>query len=352
MSEALSIQLETTSLPLTRPEHTGLLVGVAEGAEVALDLAELVARHSAVGIAELKASGELKGSFREFHVLYGRPDDGPLRRIVLIGLGKREKLSLDTVRSVAAKGARTLRRLHCDTMVVDPTSFFGLEPAAVARACAEGVVLGIHRFKKRIKQAPEDFPFRRLVLLSPPELEPELLESASRGVVVAEATRRAREIANEPGATMTPRLLAEECEAAGRRWGFDVEAFGPEELMKMNMGGLLAVGRGSEEPCRLIVMRHRPRLAGGGEAELPRIALVGKGVTFDSGGISIKPSKGMHRMKYDMSGAAAVLGAMKAAARLEIGIDLLGIVPAAENMPSGRAYKPGDVLRMHSGHHV
>ncbi len=345
MEHVNTIEMETTSLPLRDPGHTALMVAVAEGPTLASNLRELVDRASPVGIGALEETGELRGKFKEFHILHIPPGAGPLRRIVLLGMGKPGSISYDTVRSAAAKTARTLRKLRCDTMLVDPSSFFGLEPYQVAQCVAEGIVLGIHRVHKRMKKPRREKGFRRLVLLCAQEESSRLLDGARRGVVAAEATIFARDVSNEPGVYLTPTDLASAAVDSGQLHGFEVEVFEEDRIEELGMGGIMAVGRGSDEPSRLILLRLKNEGA-------PRIALVGKGVTFDSGGVSLKPPKGMHKMKYDMGGAAAVLGAFQAAARLRIPLDLIGLIPSAENMPSGRSYKPGDVIAMHSGHHV
>ncbi len=172
-------------------------------------------------------------------------------------------------------------------------------------------------------------------------------ESATRAVQSAraggEATNYARRLVNLPANEVTPSGLAEQAMEIASRTGLEVQVLEPPQLRELGMGALLAVASGSEQPARLIVLRRRGREGG------PRVAFVGKGLTFDSGGISIKPADKMHVMKSDMAGAAAVLAAMRAAAEMKIDLDLMGVIPAAENLPSGRAYRPGDVLTAFGG---
>jgi leucyl aminopeptidase len=167
---------------------------------------------------------------------------------------------------------------------------------------------------------------------------------AERGRLIAESVCFARDLANEPGVSLPPRTLAERARTLAQEFALECQVLTEKELEAEGMAGILGVARGSEEPPRLIVLQHRPQK----KAESPTV-LVGKGVTFDSGGISIKPREGMEAMKYDMSGAAAVLGAMRAVALLKLPLHVVGLVPAVENLPSGKALKPGDILRYSNG---
>jgi leucyl aminopeptidase len=174
-----------------------------------------------------------------------------------------------------------------------------------------------------------------------------LAGGVERGRIIGEAVNLARDLINEPSSTLTPTELAERARETATRFGLDIDVLDETRMKEMGMGALLGVARGSDEPARLITLRYTPEGVGHAGSEV--IAIVGKGITFDSGGISIKPAEGMEKMKYDMSGAASTLAAMSAIAQLKPGVEVLGVMPATENMPSGRAYKPGDVLRAMSG---
>jgi len=177
------------------------------------------------------------------------------------------------------------------------------------------------------------------------ESESAAARGIERGRIVGEALNLARDLANEPSSTLTPTRLAEHAAESANKFGLSVDVLEPARMKDLGMGALLGVARGSAEPATLIVLRYTPATAANNEV----IAIVGKGITFDSGGISIKPADGMEKMKYDMSGAAATLAAMQAIAQLKPPINVIGLMPASENMPSGTAYKPGDVLRAMSG---
>jgi leucyl aminopeptidase len=178
-----------------------------------------------------------------------------------------------------------------------------------------------------------------------PAREPDVRRGVERGAIVADAMNFARDLGNEPGDKMTPRILADRATESAKELGLGIEVLDEQRLKELGMGALLGVARGSEEPARLIVLEYQPATAADDEV----LAFVGKGITFDTGGISIKPREGMEWMKYDMCGGAAVLGAMRAVAKLKPNRRVLGLVAAAENMPSGKAIKPGDVLRSYSG---
>jgi leucyl aminopeptidase len=173
-----------------------------------------------------------------------------------------------------------------------------------------------------------------------------LQQGAERGRIIGEAVNFTRDLANEPGGYLTPTILAERAQKVAKKFGLSIDVLDQRQMEKLGMGSLLGVSRGSDEPPKLIVMKYEPRKAGRKKGLL---ALVGKGITFDSGGISLKPGENMELMKYDMTGAATVIGAMQAIAQLKPSIPVLGVAPCAENLPSGKATKPGDILKAMTG---
>jgi leucyl aminopeptidase len=188
---------------------------------------------------------------------------------------------------------------------------------------------------------------REITLLFAGDTPPELVMAARRGQAIAEGMALARDLGNLPGNICNPRYLADVAVALGREHNFEVEVLEREDMAKLGMGSALSVGRASEQPCKFIVMKYH-----GAASDTKPVILVGKGVTFDTGGISLKPGDDLDMMKYDMCGAAAVLGAMKTATRLKLHINLVGIVPAVENMPGGNASRPGDVVISMSGQSI
>jgi len=211
------------------------------------------------------------------------------------------------------------------------------------RAVIEGAYVGLYAGGecKTRRELPEEIEELSLVGLA--DAQGNLARAAGVAEVAGRATNYARRLVNLPGNEVTPTRLADEAVQLASEGALEVDILEPPQIEELGMGAFMAVAAGSEQPARLIVLRHRGAEAG------PTLALVGKGITFDSGGISIKPSDRMHLMKEDMAGAAAVLAAVGAAAKLGLKLNILGLIPAAENLPSGRAYKPGDVVKAVNG---
>ena len=262
-------------------------------------------------------------------------------RIALIGAGRRDEFSTERLRRVASAAALAARQRRVGRIA---WLLRGDLPAAAAvQASAEGLGLSgfsIDRYKSGERGGP---PPDEIVVLVPGGAPGELNAALTRGQVLAESCNLARELCNEPPNVLTPRVLAERGAAMARETGLTVDILDEQALERLGMGLLLGVGQGSAQPPRMIVLTHVPRgqaASNGG----PVLGLVGKGVTFDTGGISIKPAEGMDRMKTDMSGAAAVLGAMRAISLLDAPMRVIGVIPSAENMPGGRALRPADVL--------
>jgi leucyl aminopeptidase len=305
------------------------------------DLADLAELDAGTGgdLARSLASCEFRAKPCE---IYSTAFDGRASRLLCIGAGPRDKLTVERVRRLATTAGWAARQRGGGrvTFVLRPA---GRDVAADARAAAEGLVLSALGADRR-KTGPRDtVPLTDAIIAGS---DTKLLEPAvNLGAVVGHSTNLARWLSDEPGNAMTPRLLAEEARATLENRGVAVEILDEASMARMQMGLLLGVGQGSAEPPRMIVMRYTPP-SGPTERVL---GLVGKGVTFDSGGISIKPAESMDRMKHDMSGGAAVIGAMHAIAELKPAQSVIGVVPAVENMPGGRAFKPGDILTGASG---
>ncbi|MEK7331381.1 MAG: leucyl aminopeptidase, partial [Candidatus Eisenbacteria bacterium] len=293
------------------------------------------------------------------------------------GLGQREALDASRVRRAAAQAAKRARELGVGTLVTVAHGAGGaggpgrgvrggLDPAVAAQATAEGSVLGHYRFT-HYRRDPGAAPLRRIeVLERDADLARELAPAVARGGRWAGAACLARDLANTPGQDLTPEGLAARAREVGGEAGARVDVLGVPQMERLGMGARLAVGRGSVNPPRFIVLDLPPRRPGAARApsgtgaarsrrgaravrEVGTVVVIGKGVTFDTGGISLKPRENMHRMKYDMSGAAAVLGLFSALPTLDLPFRVVGVIPSAENMPGGRALKPGDVVRAIDG---
>jgi leucyl aminopeptidase len=301
------------------------------------------ARTPAAGgwIADLYASGEFKGKILETALLH-RPSGLKCARLLVIGGGKVSAFGSAELRKLAGAAVRALKPKGCRTIAFD-AGFASPEHVAAA---VEGALLGdfeTDRYKTENQDERKTVDSFTLVLA---ETSPEHEQALSRGRIVAESQNFARELVYEPGNRLSPSLLAGRATRMADEQGLECELLDCERMKQLGMGALLGVAAGSSEPPVLIIVRYRPEQPAAGGAHL---GLIGKGVTFDSGGISIKPSENMDKMKYDMAGGAAVLGAMRAIAQLKPGIPVTALVPAVENMPGGRAQRPGDILTTLSG---
>jgi leucyl aminopeptidase len=289
-------------------------------------------------------SGEFKGKPGDTLVLH-RPAGLKARRLVLSGLGQRARYSPAALRQSAASVVRVLRARSISSAAFALDSAFA--GGEYTQAITEGALIGDFEPDRYKTDAAEKRSVDVVTILPVPgTAEPTLAEFVRRGQVIAESQNFARELANEPANRMTPAVLAERARQMAAESGLECEVLDQDRMRHLGMGALLGVAQGSSEPPALIIVRYRPKSAGSSGDHL---GLVGKGVTFDTGGISIKPSEGMEKMKYDMSGGAAVLAAMRALARLEPAIPVTALVPAVENMPGSRAQRPGDIVTTLNG---
>ncbi len=289
------------------------------------------------------ASRELQGRLYD---LFVTPADGSWRaqRIAFVGAGRRADYTTERLRKVASTVALHVRQRRGQRLAWMNRGDLPL--AAAVQAAAEGLALSLFSadtYKSGERGAP---PLGGIVILAGTSQDTAGLRAAAeRGRVLGESCNIARELSNEPSNVLTPTVFANRAAEISRAAGLEVEILDERAIAKLGMGLLLGIARGSAEPPRVIVMRHTPVGAPGA----PVLGLVGKGVTFDTGGISIKPADGMERMKDDMAGGAAVVCAMRAISLLEAPMNVIGVVPTTENMPGGRAVKPGDVLTSASG---
>jgi len=261
---------------------------------------------------------------------------------LLAGLGERDLFTLEKLRRASATVARRARTLGLKSAAFSLPDLPGTLSTEVARTVAEGASLSLYRFDRH-KSAADDHELDTFWLIADEGTLEEATEGAELGAKVAEGTALARDLANEPSNVATPEFLAERAGGIAEKYGMELEVLDRAGIEEEGLTGLATVGHSASNEPRFIVLEHR----GGGDSA--PVVLVGKAVTFDSGGISIKPSAGMEDMKFDMSGGAAVLGAMEALGALNLPLHVVALVPATENLPGGSAFKPGDVLRMHSG---
>ncbi len=292
--------------------------------------------------ADLLASGELTGKAFETNLLH-KPSGMKAKRLLLISGGSAKKFSSYDLRRVAGAAVRTLksRGLRSLALIAPPQ----IPAEEATRAIVEGALVGNfdpdYYRSDRKNQKIDDLT----IVAGKNEKKADLEKAAGEAQIIGESQNFARDLVNEPSNRMTPTILADRAKKMCQEVGLKCEVFGADKIKEMKMGAFWSVAQGSDEPPALIVMKYEPS----GAPQKPVIGLVGKGITFDTGGISIKPADGMEKMKYDMAGGATMIAAMRAIALLKPKVKVIGIVCATENMPSGHAQKPGDVQIAMSG---
>ena len=312
-----------------------LAVIVAQGAQAPLKDA---------GLERAIASGDYKGKKDETLLVYG---SGKTERVLLVGIGKTNEITRGAVRRAAAIAAKRARGLGTKnfTLTVAKEARGGLGAAELAQVLIEGAAQGSWQFLELKKQPDDPKPDLESVELLFDTADKNAAETGRRiGDAIAAGYVFTRNLQMQPGNVCTPSYLAEQARKLATAHGFGVTILDKAQIKKEGMGALLAVAQGSAEEPRFIVLEYQGGTSGGAP-----VALIGKGVTFDSGGISIKPAANMEDMKFDKSGATAVLGAFEVLGRLKPKINVVGLIPATENLPSGTAVKPGDVVKSHLG---
>jgi leucyl aminopeptidase len=298
-------------------------------------------------ISTLMKQGDFKGELNQCRLLYTHGAI-PSQRIVLTGLGKREEFDLEGWRGASSKAGQFIRDLGMKRVVFPLKKFNGFSEEELTESFVTGILLGVYQFNElktlerdKIKEIEEV-----IILGETSEGIQTIGEGLRAGKIISEAVCMARDLVNGPSNHLTPTVMAEKARQIAKEHAMEVQVLEVSQAEAMGMGAFVAVAKGSQEPGKFILLEYNK---GKG---FDTIALVGKGITFDSGGLSIKPAERMEQMKDDMSGAAAVLAIMKIVSQLQLPYHLVGIMPATENLPSGKAYKPGDVLKTLSGQTV
>lgn len=335
------MQIEIVTGSITEVICDALIVNLFEGATLP---------SGATGAVDAALDGQLAALIRNKQGAgkYGTTSVLPIcagvgaRQVILLGLGKREEFTLDRLRGVAGTAIRAAQKLDARVVaaVVHGAGQAGFDPQEAAQALVEGTLLGNYRFRC-YKTESDDIvlPEKLYIIDNDAQNIPAITSGAKRGEAVAAAVNMARDLVNHPANRMTPaKMAAQAAEIAGSN-GLELQVLDRDAAAALGMSAFLAVAQGSNEPPRFIVMKYS-----GNPGSKKLLALVGKGITFDSGGISLKPSDGMQEMKDDMAGAAAVLGAMQAIAALKPPLNIVAVVPCTENLPSGHAFRPGDVI--------
>ncbi|MDX1611922.1 MAG: leucyl aminopeptidase [Candidatus Thermoplasmatota archaeon] len=332
---------------ITTWQGDAIVVNLFEGTKTPGGATAAVDKALNGAIQRIIDAGDFSGKLGETTLLYGTADLSA-ERVLVVGLGKQEDLDLDALRRATGKAARALKATKARKVasIVHGAGQGGLQVDAAAQAITEAALSATYSFERKTKDE-DDEPEDRVAELVLLEHEANKAEAAQAGVArgnaIGNAQAVARDIASFSGAEGTATAIADFVARTCKETGIDCTVLDKKAIQAEKMGGLLAVNQGSEEEPRFLVLDWHP------EGATETICLVGKGVTFDTGGISIKPSKGMDKMRYDKSGAAGTIGTVLAAAQLDLPLRVIGLTPLTDNMPSGKAVKPGDVITMRSG---
>ncbi len=351
MKQIIDVKLNTRNVDFSDCKTDVLVVGIFSDAKKLDPLNAQLNKKLDGAIERLIKLGDFKGKDKTSAIVYGNEKIGA-KRILLLGLDEKEKATLDTIRKAAANAAKKSVEIKAKTVSLALHNAFGrrFDLSAVGQACGEGIYFGSFIYDEFVTESVDG----RLDSLRVELVEPDLvkIKKLKKGLAVGATIGRAqsyvRTLANRPGNVIYPaKLAAAAKEVARSSKRLSCTVFNKKQLTEKGMGGVLAVGSGSQHEPRFIILKYSP--ASRAASKLPAIGLVGKAITFDSGGLSIKPAANMDEMKLDKTGGIAVLGTMKALAELELPVRVFGIIPSAENLPSGSSYRPGDIINTFSG---
>ncbi|MFC1763189.1 leucyl aminopeptidase [Planctomycetota bacterium] len=350
MKPLLDIKQRVKNAAIDTVKTDLLVIGVFSESKLRSKSIRLLERKLSGALSSAFHLGDFKGNQGTRIMIYGN-DRLSAKRILLVGLGKQQEVTLDTLRKAAASAAGKALQLKATTvsMSLHPGLPRALDLKEIGRVCAEGAGFGAYRYDEYVTADKETRASKMIIEII--DEDPDRLKKLKAGLhcgsVIGYANSWARTIANRPGNVINPPELAKLARSLARSSTLTCTIWDKKKLSEKGMGGILAVGNGSASDPRLIVLRHRATARAG--AKRPTVALVGKAVTFDSGGISIKPSANMDQMKFDKTGGVAVLATLQAVAALKMDINVIGVVPSAENMPGGGSYRPGDIVTTYSG---
>ncbi|MFC2044248.1 leucyl aminopeptidase [Chloroflexota bacterium] len=335
------MEINVTTGDIAKFETDAIVVDFFEGMKNPEGDAAIVDEALGRAISQLIGQGEIKGKHKEITIIHslGRV---PAGKVVVCGLGEKSKLTIDKIRGAVAETCRLIRQRNTVNIAIIPmgASIAGITTESSSQAITEGALLGLYTFRKHITKEPEYTEIKHLTIVDTDKSKlPALEQGSCKGRIMAEATNLARDMVNEPANNMTPSHMAEIAVRLASAYGLGLTILERDKIQELGMGALLAVAQGSQQPPKFIVLRYEAN------ESTESVALIGKGITFDSGGISIKPSEGMGEMKGDMAGGATVMAAITAIAQLKPKINVMAIVAATENMPSGAALKPGDIIK-------
>ena len=340
------MEIKVLSGDITQQRVGAIIVNLFEGVTSPGGATGAADRALNGAITKLIDEGEIKGKRGEMTLIHTLDRMAPAR-VLVAGLGKEKDFDLDRVRAVAAESCRRLRRAGVQTVatIVHGAGTGGLDSKGAAQSVAEGAIIGLYRFDNyKSNDAGTDIAEMTVVEADAAKLS-DLEAGVAEGRAIGDAVNFCRDMANEPANAMTPSEMSERALQVANEGGMELEVLDKPQMAELGMGAMLGVAQGSEEPPKFIILKYA------GDPGHPEniLGLLGKGITFDSGGLNIKGATGMSTMKGDMAGGASVIAAMKAIGQLKPKINITAIVPATENMPGGRAQRPGDVVRAMNG---
>jgi len=353
MKEIIDVELRTRTVDFSKCKTDLLAVGMFSDVKELDRLNRELNDKLDGAIERLIKLGDFKAKEGTSAVVYGNDKIGA-ERVLLIGLGEKKKVTLDTARKAAANAAKKAVEMKMGTLSLALHRAFGgrFDLSAMGRACAEGTYFGSYRYDEFVTDS-EDGRLGSLqveVIDSDSAKNRKLNKGVASGVIVGKAQSYARTLANRPANVINPAALAAAAKELARGYKtLNCTVFDEKQLAAKGMGGVLAVGSGSQNKPRFIILKYTPPSPPRRTSSWPTVGLVGKAITFDSGGLSIKPAEKMEEMKLDKTGGITVLGTMKAVAELQLPLNVWGIVPSAENLPSGSSYRPGDIITTFSG---
>jgi leucyl aminopeptidase len=340
------MQIEGTNGPYENLDVQALAIAVFKDERADEGFLKRLDEVTGGSIKSVIDSEELKGKEAETVYLHLLGDhEVRAQRLLLVGVGERSEYTIPQASQMAGTAVRALRGKSVKSIAIVPRVEGNSED--IASVVVEGSFMALFEPDKYRTSDKEERKIERLVVVLDGADRTDLKRGIERGRIIGESVNFTRDLANEPGAYMTPTIMSERARDVASEFGLSIDVLDEARMEQEGMGSLLSVARGSDEPGKLIVLKYTPSNAV--EESDGLLAFVGKGVTFDSGGISLKPGENMELMKYDMTGGATVIGAMRAIAQLKPPIPVLGVVPCAENLPSGKATKPGDVVRAMTG---
>ncbi len=350
MKEIISIDVKPRTADFSKCKTDLLALGLFSDADGLDRLTRELDRKLDGAIEQLIKSGDFRAKEGANAIVYGN-DRIAAKRVLLIGLGEKKKITLDTVRKAAANAAKKAVGMKIGTVSLALHKAFGgrFDLSAMGRACAEGIYLGSYRYDEFVTESDDGRldSLKVEVVDSDSAKTKKLSVGLASGIAIGKAQSYARTLANRPANVISPSKLASAAKELARgNKRLSCTVFDEKQMAAKGMGGVLAVGSGSQNKPRFIILKYKPT---GKTVRNLSVALVGKAITFDSGGISIKPAAKMEEMKFDKTGGITVLSTMKAVAEMQLPLNVLGIVPSAENLPSGSSYRPGDIITTFSG---